>query len=159
MEGITRTENNWRDDLTSAEPHFNDERTIRSAQPVVPLQTVAKERRRHGLMLVGAFVISCLLGATAAMALIRLRQTATVPGTADAPTAVNSAQSEDEAATANDAETSASEPASESESIAQADTTVGEEPKEEKKKKPKKHALAPVAITVLTSPSANTGQP
>jgi hypothetical protein len=159
MEGITRTENNWRDDLTSGEPHFNDERTIRSAQPVVPLQTVVRERRRHALMLVGAFVIACLLGATAAMALIRLRQTTTVPATAAAPTAVNSAQPEDDAATANDAETSAAEPDSESQSIAQADTSASEEPKEEKKKKPKKHAMAPLAITVVTSPSANTGQP
>ena len=153
MQGISRTENKWRDDLTSGEPHFNDERTIRSAQPVVPLQTVAKERRRHGLMLVGAFVIASLLGATAAMALIRLRQTSAVPATAD----VNGVQSEDEAATANDSEPSA-EPTSESQSIAQADTPAAEEPKEEKKKRPKKHALTPVAITVATSASANSGQ-
>jgi len=158
MQEISRTENNCRDDLTSGEPHFNDERTIRSAQPVVPLQTVAKERRRHGLMLVGAFVIASLLGATAAMALIRLRQTSAVPATAAAPAEVNGAQPEDEAATANDSEPSAAEPTSESQSIAQADTLAGEEPKEEKKKRPKKHALAPVAITVVTSASENSGQ-
>lgn len=157
MEEISRTEINWRDDLTSGEPHFNDQRTIRSAQPVVPLQTVARERRRHGLMLVGAFVVACLLGATAAMALIRLRQTRTVPATADAPTTVDGAEPEDEAATANDAETAGS--ASESQSIAQADTAASEDPKGEKKKKPKKHTLAPLAVTVVTSPSANTGQP
>ena len=155
----SRTENNWRVDLTSEEPHFNDEWTIRSAQPVVPLQTVAKERRRHGLMLVGAFVIACLLGATAAMALIRWRQTRTVTATAAAPAAVNGAQPEDDSATADDSETPAAAPPSESESIAQADTSAGEEPKEEKKKKAKKHALAPVAINVVTSPLANSGQP
>lgn len=158
MERITRTENNWRDDLTSGEPHFNDERTIRAAQPVVPLQIVAKKRRRHGLMLIGAFVIACLLGATAAMALIRLRQTKTILETANSRAGVNGAQSEDESATANDSETAA-EPASEPQSIAQADTSAGEEPKEEKKKKPKRHALEPVAITVVTSPLANSGQP
>lgn len=157
MQGISRTENNRRDDLTSGEPHFNDERTIRSAQPVVPLQTVARERRRHGLILVGAFVIASLLGATAAMALIRLRQTSAVPATAAAPAAVNGAEPEDEAATANDSEPSAAEP-TESQSIAQADTSAGEEPKDDKKKRPKKHALAPVAITVVTSASANSGQ-
>ena len=155
---MQETENNWRDDLTSSEPHFNDERTIRSAQPVVPLQTVAQERRRQALMLVGAFVIACLLGATAAMALIRLRQTRTAPETAKAPADVNSAQPGDEAATANDSDTPA-ESSSEAQSIAQADTSATEESKQETKKKPKKHALAPVSITVVTSPSANSGQP
>ena len=77
MEREQVLENNWRSNLTTAEPHFDDERTIRSAQPVVPLNDVAKEQSRRKWMLAGAFVIASLLGSTAALALVRLRQ----PGT------------------------------------------------------------------------------
>ena len=157
MERIRRIENDWRDDLTSAEPHFNDERTILSAQPVVPLQTVVKERRRQGLILVGAFVIACLLGATAAMALIRLRQARTGSETADRPEVRSAQEPEAEATTGIEPETPAAEPPADTQSIAQADALSAEEPKPENKKKPKKHALAPASISVVTSPSDNSG--
>jgi hypothetical protein len=76
MERHEALENNWRGGLESAEPHFDDERTIQSAQPVVPLQTVANEQSRRRWLLVGAFVIASLLGSAVALALVRLRQPA-----------------------------------------------------------------------------------
>ena len=155
MEGIATTENDRHHELASSGPHFADERTIRSAQPVVPFETLAKEKRRRGLMLGGAFVIACLLGATAAMALIRLRQPRIVPQTTTAPL---EAETTDE--TEDQAKVSATEPESVSDSqpIAKADTVEVAEPKQEKlKNKPKKQALAPspVRITVVTSPPSS----
>lgn len=158
MEGIQTTENDRRHELPSSGPHFADERTIRSAQPVVPFETLAKEQRRRGLMLGGAFVIACLLGATAAMALIRLRQPRTVPQAVNAPVEAETTDQNEDQATAKST-TTEPEPVSDSQPIAQADTLEVAEPQQEKpKNKAKKHALAPspVRITVVTSPPSTS---
>jgi hypothetical protein len=68
----------WRGTLGSGEPHFDDERTILSAQPVIPLEKVEKVQTRRVWMFVGAFVVASLLGSAAALALIKIRQPATV---------------------------------------------------------------------------------
>ena len=51
-----------------AEPHFDDERTLLSARPVVPLQKIeAKARHRRQWFLGGAFAIAMMLGAASAL--------------------------------------------------------------------------------------------
>jgi outer membrane biosynthesis protein TonB len=51
-----------------AEPHFNDEQTVRAAQPVVPLEKIeAKARHRRQWFLGGAFAIAMILGAASAL--------------------------------------------------------------------------------------------
>ena len=62
-----------------AEPHFDDERTLRSAQPVVPLARINKTRHRRQWFLGGAFAIAMVLGAATALiaSYLRLRQTPT----------------------------------------------------------------------------------
>ncbi|HKG60316.1 MAG TPA: hypothetical protein VKB05_11195 [Pyrinomonadaceae bacterium] len=50
------------------EPHFNDERTVLAAQPVVPLEKIeAKARHRRQWFLGGAFAIAMMLGAASAL--------------------------------------------------------------------------------------------
>jgi type IV secretory pathway VirB10-like protein len=50
------------------EPHFDDERTLLSARPVVPLEKIeAKVRHRRRWFLGGAFAIAMLLGAASAL--------------------------------------------------------------------------------------------
>ncbi len=50
------------------EPHFDDERSIASARPVVPLEKIdAKERQRRHWILGGAFAIAMMLGAASAL--------------------------------------------------------------------------------------------
>ena len=81
-----------------AEPHFDDERTLLSARPVVPLEKIeAKARRRRQWFLGGAFAIAMMLGAASALvaSYLKLRnapQTATElsvePDVAPAPVAV-----------------------------------------------------------------------
>ena len=163
MKEMQTTVNNSRDELESMEPHFNDERTIRSAQPVVPLNTVVKERRQGRLLLGAAFVIACLLGSTAALALIRLRQPSVVADKSEATEATDAKvepQAEDtqqQAAQTNVTETadvalSANDPDSEeiTSEVVDAESTKA-------KKKSRKHAAAPsqVRILVNTSPSGN----
>jgi len=49
-------------------PHFDDERTVQSARPVVPLEQIkAKVRHRRQWVLGGAFAIAMLLGAASAL--------------------------------------------------------------------------------------------
>jgi len=62
-----------------AEPHFDDERTLRSAQPVVPLAKINKSRHRRQWFLGGAFAIAMVLGAATALiaSYLRLRQAPT----------------------------------------------------------------------------------
>ena len=49
-------------------PNFEDERTLLTAQPVVPLEKIdAKERHRKQWLLGGAFAIAMLLGAASAL--------------------------------------------------------------------------------------------
>jgi type IV secretory pathway VirB10-like protein len=51
-----------------AEPHFNDERTILSARPVVPLEKIEKKaRHRRQWFLGGAFALAMMLGAASAL--------------------------------------------------------------------------------------------
>jgi hypothetical protein len=65
-----------------AEPHFDDEQTLLSARPVVPLEKIeAKARHRRQWFLGGAFAIAMVLGAASALlaSYIKLRN---VPQTA-----------------------------------------------------------------------------
>ena len=50
------------------EPHFDDERTLLSARPVVPLEKIEKKaRHRRQWFLGGAFAIAMMLGAASAL--------------------------------------------------------------------------------------------
>lgn len=83
------------------EPHFDDEGTLLSARPVVPLEKIeAKVRRRRHWVLGGAFAIAMMLGAASALlaSYLKLRnvpQTATEltvePEMESAPVAVANA--------------------------------------------------------------------
>jgi hypothetical protein len=62
------------------EPHFDDDRTLRSAQPVVPLEQINKKvRHRRQWFLGGAFAIAMVLGAASALlaSYLKLRHTPT----------------------------------------------------------------------------------
>jgi hypothetical protein len=51
-----------------AEPHFNDEQTLRAARPVVPLEEIkARTRNMRLWFLAGAFAIAMMLGAASAL--------------------------------------------------------------------------------------------
>ena len=51
-----------------AEPHFDDEQTLLSARPVVPLEKIeAKARHRRQWFLGGAFALAMMLGAASAL--------------------------------------------------------------------------------------------
>ena len=65
-------------DWTPAQPHFDDERTLLSARPVVPLEKINKVRHRRHWLLGGAFVIAMILGAGSALlaSYLRLRSVA-----------------------------------------------------------------------------------
>src|SRR6185503_18755165 len=57
-----------RDFGTPAPPHFDDDWTLLSARPVVPLEKIeAKERHRRNWVLGGAFAIAMMLGAASAL--------------------------------------------------------------------------------------------
>ena len=81
-----------------AEPHFNDERTLIAARPVVPLEKIeAKARHRRQWFLGSAFALAMMLGAASALvaSYLKLRhqpQSATEltaePDVAPAPVAV-----------------------------------------------------------------------
>ena len=150
-------ENNWRNDLATAEPHFDDERTIRSAQPVVPLNDVAKEQSRRRWLLVGAFVIASMLGSAVALALVRLRQPATA-AVATESEAVEAAAEEPVAQVPG-------ETPSEAQSLEEGQPEVDVAPS--RTQKPKRHtpatsrgSAAPqqVTITVQTNPPAGSGE-
>ena len=54
--------------MTVQQPHFDDERTVLSARPVVPLQLIeAKVKHRRRWFLGGAFAIAMFLGAASAL--------------------------------------------------------------------------------------------
>ena len=58
-----------------AEPHFDDEQTILSARPVVPLEQIeAKTRHRRILLLSGAFVLAMMLGSASALLTLYVTQ-------------------------------------------------------------------------------------
>lgn len=61
-------------DPVTEQPHFDDERTIQAAQPVVPLKTIRNRNSLRGpLVLTAALVVAVLLGATAALVIANLR--------------------------------------------------------------------------------------
>ena len=53
-----------------AEPHFNDERTIQTARPVVPLNPFLRFLTKRRLAFASAFMLAALLGAGSALAII-----------------------------------------------------------------------------------------
>ena len=75
-------------------PHFDDERTVRTARPVVPLEQInATVRHRRNWLLGGAFAIAMMLGAASALvaSYLKLRNTTTPVAEAEvmpAPVAV-----------------------------------------------------------------------
>jgi hypothetical protein len=149
MKEMQTTVGNSRDEPQSMEPHFNDERTIRSAQPVIPLNTVVKERRQRRLLLGGAFVIACLLGCTAALALIRLRQPSVVADKSETTVEPKSEDTQEQAAQTNVTETSDVSLPDGEEVVAEPESTKA------KKKAHKQAAPSQVRIVVNTSPSDN----
>ena len=66
-------------------PHFDDERTVQSARPVVPLEQInAKVRHRRHWLLGGAFAIAMMLGAASALVASYLKLRSTAPPVAEA---------------------------------------------------------------------------
>ena len=156
MKEMQTTVSNSREEPESMEPHFSDERTIRSAQPVVPLNVV-NERRQRRLLLGAAFVIACLLGSTAALALIRLRQPAVVADKSEAVVEPKEELPQEQAAQSNVTETSEVVlPAEESDSEEVTSDVVNHESGKPKKKSRKQSAEpSQVRIMVNTSPSGS----
>jgi len=158
MKEMQTTVNTSRDESESMEPHFNDESTIRSAQPVVPLNTVVKERRQGRLLLGAAFVIACLLGSVAALALIRLRP----PGVVADSKAAEQTEEPKQSAQTGAPEDSTVETASDAQPLAELDAEgVADLEPFKPKKKGRKHSSAqlPVQITIRTNPEpSNNGQ-
>lgn len=60
------------------EPHFDEEWTVLTARPVVPLEKVAAKSARRRLKLAAAFVVAIMLGALAALAAVYLQGTANI---------------------------------------------------------------------------------
>src|SRR5262249_30862381 len=78
-------------DLVS-EPHFDDERTMLSARPVVPLEKInAKSRHRRQWFLGGTFAIAMMLGAASALlaSYLKLRNVQNVPAPSEVATQVD----------------------------------------------------------------------
>jgi hypothetical protein len=115
-----------------------------------------KERRQRRLLLGAAFVIACLLGSTAALALISLRQPSVVADKSEAAVEPKEEDTQEQAAQSNVTETSEVLPANESDSEDITSEVVDHESTKAKKKS-RKHAEAPsqVRIMVNTSPSDN----
>jgi hypothetical protein len=66
------------------EPHFDDELTLVTAQPVVPLELIAAEQtRKKRWLLAGAFALSLLLGAGSALLAIRIKRQVSEPVVVD----------------------------------------------------------------------------
>jgi len=66
----------------ASEPHFDDERTLISARPVVPLEKInAKARNRKRWFLGGAFAVAMMLGAASALlaSYLKMRNVQNVP--------------------------------------------------------------------------------
>ena len=66
----------------ASEPHFDDERTLISARPVVPLDKIdAKVRHRRRWFLGGAFAVAMMLGAASALlaSYIKMQNVQNVP--------------------------------------------------------------------------------
>jgi hypothetical protein len=73
-------------------PHFDDERTIISARPVVPLEKInAKARHRRQWFLGGAFAIAMMLGAASALlaSYLKMRNVQPAPAPSEVATQVD----------------------------------------------------------------------
>ena len=68
-------------------PHFDDDRTVQSARPVVPLKEVRASNRKRRFLLVGALVIAAGVGAAAASFLYKHRAESQTVGAENLPTA------------------------------------------------------------------------
>ena len=143
--GFDRSVQDW----TPAQPHFDDELTVLSARPVVPLKKInARVRHRRRWLLSGAFVLAMMLGAGSALlaSYLRLRNT-------PAPAAEVS-QEEIAPEPVAVAEGAPSEPPAE-ESVAQPSLMTSEE-REPKKAAPAKHRTIERSTpdrNVVTNPS------
>jgi hypothetical protein len=76
----------------ASEPRFDDERTVLSARPVVPLEKInAKSRHRRQWFLGGAFAIAMMLGAASALvaSYLKLRNAQNVPAQSEVATQVD----------------------------------------------------------------------
>jgi hypothetical protein len=63
---------------TMSAPHFNDQRVVQRAQPVVPLDEIrTKLRLRRIWYLGGAFALAIILGAISALVAVRIKSTTT----------------------------------------------------------------------------------
>jgi hypothetical protein len=102
-------------DSQLAQPHFDDERTIQTAKPVVPLEMRHRFITKRRIMLAGAFVLAAMLGAGAALALVHSRQ----------PITANSVVSEETKVQENDATAQAAPPVEENQDTQ--DTLASEE--------------------------------
>src|SRR5215213_4011635 len=71
------------DPWTPSPPHFDDELTVLSARPVVPLEKIAKVNHRRHWLLGGAFVLAMLLGAGSALLASYLRLRSVPAATAE----------------------------------------------------------------------------
>lgn len=77
---------------SASEPRFDDERTVLSARPVVPLEKInAKSRHRRQWFLGGAFAIAMMLGAASALlaSYLKLRNVQNVPAQSEVATQVD----------------------------------------------------------------------
>ena len=74
VERDQKFQGNQSGNLSVSQPHFDDERTIQTAKPVVPLNPFWRILTRRRLALAGAFVLAAALGAGSALAIIQLRQ-------------------------------------------------------------------------------------
>lgn len=164
MERNQALQDNWRGGLKEEEPHFDDERTILSAQPVVPLNAVANEQSRRRWILVGAFVIASLLGSAVALALVRLRQPDPVNNAV--VTESNAVEQRTEEPVSQVAEQEVSEPettsaaplAGEVETDVSVSAPRTEKPKRQVPATSPRSAPREVTITVEPNPPSNTGQ-
>ena len=139
MERDQAVENSWYPDLETEEPHFDDERTLLSAQPVVPLAAVSQTRNRRLLMFVGAFVVAALLGAGVALALVRVRQPVVVRSTTDTNPA--GATEQQPVAQASETDTPNGEASSEVQQAENADATTATASVTEQNKRPKSRTV------------------
>ena len=87
MESNTTEQDLSRDETLLEEPHFDEEATVLSARPVVPLEVVeAKSRSARRLLIGSAIAVALLIGAVAATFMYKVRgdqQASSVTATED----------------------------------------------------------------------------
>ena len=148
-------ERNWRGGLGSVEPHFDDERTILSAQPVIPLEKVESVKTWRVWMFVAAFIVASLLGSAAALALIKIRQPAAVEVATELQTVEPQTTEQPVAQVPDDtAESTVTESAPSADSTEEAqnhEASVAEAPKPARPANRRTEAPAPVRVTIRTN--------